>query len=67
MGNIGGTLGIFVGFSFIGTSKSVINIIELIWKRLMAWRLKTKDNKKTEWELEDGMASRQKTKSTHQS
>ena len=51
LGNIGGTLGMFVGFSFIGTSESVINFIGLIWKWLMAWRLKAKDNMKTESEL----------------
>ena len=56
LGNIGGTLGMFVGFSFVGTSESVITLIGYIWKRLMAWTLKAKDKKKTGLELEDGKA-----------
>ena len=56
LGNIGGTLGMFVGFSFIGTSESFMTLIGCIWKRMMAWRLKAKDKKKSDLELEDGKA-----------
>ena len=38
VGNVGGTLGMFVGFSFIGTSESILAIIQFIWKRLTARR-----------------------------
>ena len=58
VGNVGGTLGMFVGFSIIGTSESFITLIGYVWKRLMAWRLKAKDKKKTDLELEDGKAQK---------
>ena len=36
VGNVGGTLGLFVGFSFITTSEWLFTISKQIWKRMKA-------------------------------